>query len=60
MKCHNDHYAYKLELHDKLHHSQQGRKQVELKERDYRAIFKKESTDVGTDEEKIPVLIYLG
>ena len=44
-KYYNARYAYKtkecLEPHDKLHHSQQGREQVEeLKGRNCRAIFK--------------------
>ena len=45
-KCHNERYTCKikecLELRDKLHHSQQGREKVqELKEKNYRAVFKK-------------------
>ena len=45
-KCHNDFYAYKtrkyLELQDKLNQSQQRREKVEeLKEKNYRVIFKK-------------------
>ena len=44
-KYHNDHYVYKtkecLELLEKLHHTQGREKLEELKERNYRAIFKK-------------------
>ena len=42
-KCYNEHFKYKtkecLELHDKLHHSQQGREKKELKERKYITVF---------------------
>ena len=46
VKCHNERYTYKtnkcLKLYDKFHHSQQRREKVqELKERNYRAVFKK-------------------
>ena len=44
VKCHNDPYTYKecLKLHDKLHHSQQGKEKVQKpKERNYRVIFRK-------------------
>ena len=45
-KCHKERYKYKtkecIELHNKLHHSQQGRKKLqELKERNYRVVFRK-------------------
>ena len=46
MKCYNERYKYKttecLEQHDRLHHSQHRKEKVqELKERNYRAIFRK-------------------
>ena len=45
-KCHNELYAFKtidcIELHDKLHHSQQGKEKVqELKETNYTVVFRK-------------------
>ena len=46
VECHNECYKYKtkkcLELHDKLHHSQQGKEKVqELKETNYTVVFRK-------------------
>ena len=62
-KCLNDLDVYNtkecLELHDKLHHSQQGREKVKkLKERNCRAIFKKREHRRWDSQEK-DICVYL-
>ena len=62
-KIYNVHYKYKtkecLELNVKLHHSQQGREKIqELKERNYRALFRKREHKFWNRREETWVNLY--
>ena len=63
MKCYNEHFIYKttecLEQHDSLHHSKYRKEKVgELKERNYRAVFRKREHRCWNNREDTCMNVY--